>query len=302
MGVALVPEDGTGVDEVLTNAAAALHRAQDRGPSRVEYFEPAMQATVQRRVRMEEALKTAMEREELRVWYQPMVTLTTNAVCGAEALVRWQHGEWGHVAPDEFIPLAESLGIMPRIGDWVLEQALQRLAYWRNNGYPITRISVNAAASQIQRTGWAEHVQQLIERIGVPAYCLEIEITEEGALKDLNAALTTMQSLREWGIRLAIDDFGKGYSSLAYLQQFPINTLKIDKAFINGLPDFAYGRSITEAILAVSRALNFDVVAEGVETEAEANWLRDQQVQEAQGFYFFHPQPAERLEALFGHG
>lgn len=299
MGVALVPEDGTGVDEVLTNAAAALHRAQERSPGQVEYFEPTMQETVQRRVRMEEALKMAMDRDELRVWYQPQVALTTGSVCGAEALVRWQHREWGLVPPADFIPLAESLGIMPRIGDWVLEQALQRLAYWRANGYPIARVSVNAAATQIQQPDWADHVQQTLERIGVPAHCLEIEITEERALRDLDAALTTMESLRARGVRLAIDDFGKGYSSLVYLKQFPINTLKIDKAFISGLPHVPYGRSITEAILAVSRALDFDVVAEGVETKAEADWLKAQAVQEAQGFYYFRPQPPEQIETLF---
>jgi EAL domain-containing protein (putative c-di-GMP-specific phosphodiesterase class I) len=300
MGVALVPEDGSSLDELLTNAATALHRAQEQGRGQIDYFHPAMHEAVQRRVRVEEALKTGMERGELRVWYQPQVDLVTGAICGAEALVRWRHPEWGLVMPEDFIPLSESSGLVARIGDWVLDQALERLAQWHAAGYPIERISVNASPTQLQRPEWAEVVHGMLERTGVPAHCLEIEITEEGVLDNMKDALTTMEWLKALDIRLAIDDFGKGYSSLAYLKQFPIDTLKIDKSFVDGLPDVEYDRSIAEAMLAVARALDFDVVAEGVETTAQAEWLRQRGVRLVQGFLFYRPQPPGKMEMLIG--
>lgn len=300
MGVALVPEDGSSLDGLLTNAATALHRAQEQGRGQIDYFHPAMHEAVQRRVRVEEALKTAMESGELRVWYQPQVDLVTGAICGAEALVRWRHPEWGLIMPEDFIPLSESSGLVTRIGDWVLEQALERFAQWREAGYPVKRISVNASPAQLQRPEWTEFVHALIERTGVPPHCLEIEITEEGVLDNMKEALTTMEWLKALDIRLAIDDFGKGYSSLAYLKQFPIDTLKIDKSFVDGLPEVEYDCSIAEAMLAVARALGFDVVAEGVETTAQAEWLRRRGVPLAQGFLFYRPQPPGKMEMLIG--
>lgn len=298
MGVALVPEDGSALDDLLTNAATALHRAQEQGRGQIDYFQPAMHEAVQRRVRVEEALKTGMETGELRVWYQPQVNLATGAICGAEALVRWRHPEWGLIMPEDFIPLSEASGLVVRIGDWVLEQALERLAQWREAGYPIERVSVNASPAQLQRPEWSEFVHATLERTGVPPHCLEIEITEEGVLDNMKEALTTMEWLKALDIRLAIDDFGKGYSSLAYLKQFPIDTLKIDKSFVDGLPHVEYDCSIAEAMLAVSRALGFEVVAEGVETTAQAEWLRQRGVPLAQGFLFYRPQPPGKMEML----
>ncbi|MEX1081586.1 MAG: EAL domain-containing protein [Halofilum sp. (in: g-proteobacteria)] len=302
MGVALAPGDGTTVDELLTNAATALHRAQEKGRGQIDYFQPAMHEAVQQRVRIEEALKTAIERSELRVWYQSQVTLATGEIHSAEALVRWQHPQWGLLAPAEFIHVAESSGLIVPIGDWVLEQALRRMARWRAAGSPVQRVSVNASAQQLQRPEWPEMVHAMLERTGVPPQCLEIEITEEGVLDNLDDALTTMEWLKELDIRLAIDDFGKGYSSLINLKRFPIDTLKIDKSFVDGLPEMEYDRSITEAVLGVSRALHLQVVAEGVETESQANWLAAHGVELAQGFLFHRPQPPERFEATFGTG
>ncbi len=297
IGIALVPEDGSSVDELLTNAATALHRAQEQGRGHMDYFQPAMHAAVQQRVRIEEALKTATERSELRVWYQSQVALDGGAVRGAEALVRWQHPQWGLLAPAEFIPVAEAAGLVAPIGDWVLEQALRRFARWRDAGHRLDRVSVNASAAQLQRPEWPELVHDMLGRTGVPAQCLEIEITEEGVLDNLDAALTTMEWLKELEVRLAIDDFGKGYSSLVNVKRFPIDTLKIDKAFVDGLPAVEYDRSIAEAILGVSRALGLEVVAEGVETDEQAQWLRERGVQLAQGFLFDRPQPPEQFEA-----
>ncbi len=298
MGVALVPEDGSSLDDLLTKAATALHRAQEQGRGQLDYFHPAMHEAVQRRVRIEEALKDGMKSGELRVWYQPQVDLATGAIRGTEALVRWRHPEWGLIMPDEFIRLSESSGLISRIGDWVLEQALERFAQWHAAGYSVERISVNASPTQLQRPDWSELVHDLLERTGVPPHCLELEITEEGVLDNMKEALTTMEWLKALDVRLAIDDFGKGYSSLAYLKQFPIDTLKIDKGFVAGLPDVEYDCSIVEAMLAVSRAFGFEVVAEGVETTAQAGWLRQRGVPLGQGFLFYRAQPPGKIELL----
>jgi len=296
MGVTLGPEDGTGLEQLLTNAATALHRAQEEGRGQIHYFQPEMHQAVQRRVRVEEALKEAIEREELRVWFQSQVALASGHIAGAEALVRWQHPEWGLVSPGEFIPIAEATGLVVPLGDWVLEQALHQVAAWRAKGYPVQRVSVNVAAAQLQRPDWADHVQAALARSGAPAECLELEITEEGVLANLREAVATMERLKALGIRLAIDDFGTGYSSLAYLKQLPLDTLKIDKAFIDGLPEVEHDRSIAEAILAVADTLGLEVVAEGVETEAQARWLRERGVPWAQGFLFHRPQEPDQLE------
>ncbi|MFA9460275.1 EAL and GGDEF domain-containing protein [Thiohalorhabdus sp. Cl-TMA] len=295
MGVALAPEDGTDLDPLLTNAATALHRAQREGHGQIHYFQPEMHQTVQRRVRLEEALKVAIDQEELRVCYQPQVDLESGAIDGLEALVRWHHPEWGLVSPGEFIPIAEETGLVVQIGDWVLEQALAQLACWRSKGYPLRRVSVNVAAAQLQREDWPRYVAAVLGRTGVPAQCLELEITEEGVLASLEETAETMTRLKGLDIRLAIDDFGTGYSSLAYLKQLPVDTLKVDKAFIDGLPGVEHDRSITEAILAVAGTLGLDVVPEGVEEEAQARWLREKGVRLAQGFLFHRPQDPEQL-------
>ena len=295
VGVALFPEDGTNREGLLTSAATALHRAQGEGESRIQYFSPAMHQTVQRRVRMAEALKGALEQDELEVWYQAKVNLASGSATGLEALVRWRHPDWGLISPAEFIPLAEETGLVGSIGDWVLERALAQCVAWRQAGYSPGRIAVNAAPAQIQQTDWSSRVAAMLEHTGAPAECLEIEVTEESVLANLTEAVTTMNRLKDQGVHLALDDFGTGYSSLAYLKELPLDTLKIDKAFIDGLPDVDHDRSITEAILAVANALDLDVVAEGVETLNQANWLLDHGVRLAQGFLYHKPQEAGQV-------
>ena len=291
MGVTLAPDDATEMEALLTNAATALHRAQAENGGQVHYFRPEMQAAVQQRVRLEEGLKVAIENDELRVWFQPQVDLARRSLEGLEALVRWEHPEWGMVSPGEFIPVAERTGQVVAIGDWVLETALARLAAWRDEGYLLPRVAVNMAAAQLQRPDSPDQVAAALRRHGLPPEKLELEITEEGLMTDPEAVSQVMRRLRALGVRLAIDDFGTGYSSLAYLKTFPVHTLKIDKSFVDGLPGEDDKNSIIEAILAVAGALHQEVVAEGVETGEQAKWLRDRQVTWAQGFYYYRPQP-----------
>ncbi|MQM39324.1 hypothetical protein KBTX_03349 [wastewater metagenome] len=296
VGVALAPTDGRTTDELLTRAATALHRAQQSGRRRIEYFQADMHEQVQRRVRLEEALKVAIDAGELRLWYQPQVDLDSGETVAVEALVRWQHPEWGLVPPAEFIPLAEETGLVVPLGEWVLHEAIAQCAEWRRRGLPVQRIGVNVAAAQLQAADWPDRVAAALDRGGLAPEGLELEITEQGFLADVGATMANIDRLVDMGIQLAIDDFGTGYSSLAYLKRVRARTLKIDKAFIRGLPDDEHDRSIVKAILAVAQAMDMDVLPEGVETMAQAEWLHTHGVHLVQGFLYGRPQPAEALE------
>ncbi|MGM0412992.1 MAG: sensor domain-containing protein [Pseudomonadota bacterium] len=297
MGVTLAPDDGTEMELLLTNAATALHRAQAESGGQVHYFRPEMQEAVRHRVQLEEALKVAIGHDELAVWFQPQVRLTDGAIEAVEALVRWHHPEWGMISPREFIPVAEQTGQVVAIGDWVLEEALRQMSEWRDAGYQLPRLAVNVAAAQLQRPDWRERVEAALKRWSIPPAALELEITEASLLASPSEARATLVRLKEMGVRQAIDDFGTGYSSLAYLKEFPVDTLKIDKAFVDGLPGAEHDHSITEAILAVAGALGQQVVAEGVETGKQADWLRERHVDWAQGFLYYRPMPATELMA-----
>jgi diguanylate cyclase (GGDEF)-like protein len=295
-GVVLAPDDGRDAASLLNGAATALHRAQQEGADEVQYFRPDMQHQVRRRVRLEEALKVAIDQGELRTWYQPQVELATGEVIAAEALVRWEHPAWGLVSPADFIPMAEETGLVVPLGAWVMDQALEQYSEWRSCGLPFRRVAVNVAAAQLVRPAeFYDTVAAALKRTGLPGECLELEVTEQGFLGDVEAAVETIQRLATLDVRLAIDDFGTGYSSLAYLKRLPIQVLKIDKTFVDGLPDHEYDRSIVETILAVADALDIEVVAEGVEHDGQAKWLNGHGVRFAQGFLYSRPKPATEL-------
>lgn len=295
-GIALAPFDGTSVDEVLNNASTALHRAQACPTRPVQFFSKDMGDKASRRLDLEHALKRALEEEELEAWFQPQVSPATGEVLAAEALVRWHHPDWGLVSPSQFIPIAEDSGLVVPLGEWMLAQAIQQVAKWRAQGLPVQRIGVNVAAAQLQSTNFPQKVADQLQQAGLPPHCLELEITEEGLLADVDPALATLHELAEQGTRLAIDDFGTGYSSLAYLKRLPVDTLKIDKAFIDGLPDDDHDRSIVEAVLAVANQMGLETVPEGVETTEQAAWITQQGIRCAQGFLWSRPQPPGELE------
>lgn len=296
IGIALAPADSSEINELLTRAATALHRAQKQGVGSVQYFRPEMGEQTGRRMQLAEALKVAIERDELRIWYQPQVELVTGNIVAVEALVRWQHPEWGLLSPADFIPLAEETGLVVPLGEWVLEEAVNQCVKWRSQGHPIERVGVNVAAAQLQRPELVALTAYILERTGLPPSCLELEITEQSFLDNMERTRDTLNRLADLGVKLSIDDFGTGYSSLAYLKSLPVDTLKIDKAFIDGLPDDEHDSSIVKAILAVAEALGLNVLPEGVETEAQAAWLRDHKVRHGQGFLYSRPQPPAELE------
>ena len=300
VGVALAPMDSNGAEELITGTTAALHRAQALGGGRVQFYQSDMGERAGRRLELEQALKKAIEGEELEVWYQPQVALATGRPVAAEALVRWRHPDWGLVSPGAFIPVAEESGLVVPLGDWVLEQAIRQCAAWRHQGLGIERVGINVAAAQLQGMDLGERVAGVLKETGLPGSCVELEITEEGVLADFDAAWATLERLAELGCHLAIDDFGTGYSSLAYLKRLPVDTLKIDKAFIDGLPADEHDRGIVAAIIAVARALDLALMPEGVETGDQAQWLRDQGVSLGQGFLYARPAPAGEVTAWLG--
>lgn len=297
-GIALAPQDCSRSDDLLTAAANALHRSQDSGWT-IQYFQATMGEQARHWMRLKEGLNEALEREELEVWYQPQVELATGHPVAAEALVRWRHPQWGLVSPGTFIPVAEEVGLIKEIGEWVLSQAADQCAAWREAESPIRRVSINVAPGQIQGPGLAQCLDAVLVHTGLPADALELEVTEDSFLGNIEEARVVLNGLAARGVRLAIDDFGTGYSSLAYLKGLPVDTLKIDKVFVDGLPNHDQDRCIVEAILAVARTLELAVIPEGIETRAQADWFRQQGVRLGQGFLYAKPTPAAEISADF---
>ena len=300
IGVALAPDDATDGDTLIARAATALHRAQEHQHHPIQFFHREIGDKAGRRLELEHELKRAIEQGELQVWYQPQIHLATGEMRSAEALVRWQHPERGIVSPGEFIPVAVEAGLMQPLGEQVLATAMRQLAEWRAQGLGLACVGINVATPQLHQEGLSRQTADLLTATGLPAECLELEITEESFLADLDQAQGVMGALGEQGVRLAIDDFGTGYSSLAYLQRLAVDTLKIDKTFVDGLTGSRSEPSIVEAILAVARQLDLEVVAEGVEEPDQAQWLREQAVPRAQGFLWARPHPPEAIEDLLG--
>lgn len=292
-GISFYPEDAADTKELIQAADTALFRAKECGPGSVELFAPALAERVHRRFEIESELRRAIRKSELQLYYQPQVNSQTGALIGVEALVRWNHPRKGLVPPGEFISLAEESGLIESLGDWVLSCALEQMAQWRTYGQEIPRVAVNIAPQQLV-TGFVDRVKELLLRYQVPADALELEITE-GVLERNEQVLTLLNQLRQIGVQLSIDDFGTGYSSLAHLKHLPVTCFKLDKAFVDGLPEGAFDVAILRAVLALGHSLNIKVLAEGVETEAQFRFLAEQRVDSIQGYFFGKPMSAEGL-------
>jgi diguanylate cyclase (GGDEF)-like protein len=297
IGIALgVPETGQ-PDGLLVNAAAALARAKERGTNGYEFYSPDMNAHAYERLVMESRLHRAIERDEIQVYYQPQVHLVSQRIVGLEALARWNDPESGLIAPATFIPLAEETGLILPIGEAVLRQACRQLKLWHDAGYPSLQLSVNLSARQFRQPDLADRIAVVLAETGLEPDCLDLELTESCIMQDAEIALQTLGQLKAMGVRLSIDDFGTGYSSLIYLRRFPIDTLKIDRAFTQDMMTSADARAIIAAIIAMAAALKLSVIAEGVETEEQMALLLNQKCYLAQGFAFCKPVPAEELTA-----
>lgn len=295
IGVSIYPDDGPDLEALIEGADAAMYRAKDQGRNTVEIFSPALLTQAHERLALESALRHAVDADELVLHYQPKVDLRTGGVCGAEALVRWNHPDKGLLFPGHFVPLAEQSGLMVAMGEYVIAAALEQMQQWRGCGLPPLVMSVNISARQL-RSGLADYIVRALRLTGVDPRCLELELTESAAVESLEITATELDELRAIGVRCSIDDFGTGYCGLSYLSRLPIDVLKIDRSFINAMS--AADASIVTAIIALGHSLGLRVVAEGVETHDQLAYLAERGCDEVQGYLFSKPIPAHEFTRL----
>ncbi|NRT55579.1 two-component system response regulator [Sphaerotilus uruguayifluvii] len=297
VGVSLYPRDSSDAQTLLKYADTALYKAKAAGRNTYCFFSPEMDAQAHERLRLENDLRRAIERGELRVHYQPQFA-ADGRLEGAEALLRWQHPQRGLIGPGEFIPLAEETGLIHVIGDWVLDEACHQARQWHLLGHAGVRVAVNLSVRQLQRHGLDRTVRSALRRSGLAAAQLELEITESSMMDDPEGTLSLLHTLRGIGVQLSVDDFGTGYSSLAYLKRLPLQRLKIDRSFVDGIPDDGDDIAIVEAIVALARKMNLRIVAEGVETGAQRDLLTRLGCDEMQGYLLGRPMAAAEMQAL----
>ncbi|MGE4222345.1 MAG: putative bifunctional diguanylate cyclase/phosphodiesterase [Vicinamibacterales bacterium] len=294
IGVAVASDAHTSGEDIIRDADLAMYRAKNAGGGGYSVFDAALHDAAVRRLRLETDLRRAVEREEFRVWYQPIVSLTTRQVTGVEALVRWQHPERGLLGPGEFLEIAEEVGLIAQIDEWVLKEACLQAREWLRVGTftPQTTVSVNLSARAFAQETLVKHVEDILRDTGCPATSLRLEITESAAIKDAARARAVLASLRTLGVRISLDDFGTGYSSLSYLQSLPLDTLKIDRSFVAGIGTDEDKGEIVKLIVGLALTLRLEIVAEGIETAAHVEYLRALGCQCGQGYFFAKPAEA----------
>jgi diguanylate cyclase (GGDEF)-like protein/PAS domain S-box-containing protein len=302
LGVAEYPDNGTEWAHLTQAAETAVTQAKREGRNTLSFFSKALHQEVQEALAVERDLQFALERQQLVVHYQPQVSAQTQAIVGVEALVRWQHPDWGLVPPARFIPVAEKAGLIRAIGDWVLQQALADTAAWQAAGLPVVPVAVNLSMAQFRHEDLHHTVAQALADSGLPASLLELELTESVAMEDSEFTIATIHRLKQLGVKLSIDDFGTGYSSLSYLKRFAVDKLKIDQSFVQGLTQDADDEAIVSAVIQLAKSLGLDTIAEGVETNEQAIFLRAQGCDEFQGYLFSRPVPAAALAELLANG
>jgi diguanylate cyclase len=296
-GIAITRGTGLDVDGMLREADAALYQAKDDGKGVARRFDPARFAEAEQRRRDEGALRRALSERQFEVHYQPIVDLAGEHTVGVEALVRWRHPERGLLAPAAFLELAEDLGMLPDLGIWVLDQACTQAVQWQREN-PGFELNVNLSASQLSSPHLTEDVRAVLEKTGIPPHLLVLELTETVALTDLAESARVLSSLKTLGVRIALDDFGTGFSSLSHLGALPVDVVKIDRSFVQAMPESATDASVAEAVLQIARTFGLSPVAEGVEDATQAARLRDLDCAQAQGYHFAKPMPAEGVTDL----
>jgi diguanylate cyclase (GGDEF)-like protein/PAS domain S-box-containing protein len=302
IGIGLYPADGRDSQELLKSAGAALYRAKQSGGSNYQFYTADMNALALARLALENQLRWALERKEFRVYYQPQVSINTGQITGMEALVRWQHPELGLVSPSEFIPLAEDTGLIAPIGEWVLRAACAQTRAWHDCGFKSLRVSVNLSPRQFQQPDLVLVVERILKETGLDGASLELEVTESSVMKNAETAIRTLGELKAMGIKISIDDFGSGYSSLSYLKYLPIDVLKIDQSFVSDMTGDPKDAAIVMAIIQLAHSLQLKVIAEGVETDEQLHFLRLLSCDELQGYLFCRPIPVEAFENLLLEG
>jgi diguanylate cyclase (GGDEF)-like protein len=298
IGISLFPEHSDSPEILMNHADTALYKAKDKGRGCFAYFSEDLTLAARKRIDLEARLRKAINQEDLRVFYQPQVDISSGRIIGAEALVRWQDQTEGLIAPDQFIPIAEETGLIMAIGEWVLHETCRQGRKWIDEGLPSLTLAVNVSPMQFRRCDINAVATRILIETDFPANQLELELTESGLMENQDKAVAILNNLRAQGIRLVIDDFGTGYSSLAYLKRFPLDVLKIDKSFIDDIPFLKEDMEIAATIIAMGRTLGFKVLAEGVETPEQLAFLRGKGCDSYQGYIKSQPLPAEAFAAF----
>ncbi len=299
-GISLYPQDGADVETLLRNADAAMYRAKDHGRNNFQFYTSEMNERISERLNLENSLRRAVERKELVLNYQQKVDLRTGAICGAEALVRWNHPELGFLRPERFIPLAEETGLILAIGEWVIREACRQVRAWLDAGLKPGVVSVNLSARQFRQDGLVRAVSRILEETGVDPRHLELELTESTVMHNVQNGIAILHGLKSLGIALSVDDFGTGYSSLSYLKDLPIDVLKIDRSFVR---DIGAGEGdddgvLAQAIISLGHSLHLQVIAEGIESDAQLRFLKRHGCDHGQGFFYGEPVPCEAFTRL----
>ncbi len=302
IGVAVYPSESTDADTLIEHADIAMYRAKKLGRNNFQFFSPAMNEESLERVRIEGALRNAVERDEFVLYYQPQIDMKTGKVCGMEALIRWQHPELGMVPPGRFISIAEETGMIVAIGAWVLRTACAQNKAWQDAGFDKLRVAVNLSARQFGAADLIDKLAGVLLDTGLEPKYLELELTESLFMSDITPAVELLHRMKALGVNLSIDDFGTGYSSLSYLWRFPIDVLKIDRSFVADITRDANDEAIVTSIIALAHNLKLAVIAEGVETQEQLDYLRRHGCDEMQGYYFSKPLPAHEFEQLLREG
>ncbi|WP_144144445.1 EAL domain-containing protein [Paraburkholderia sp. BCC1884] len=302
MGASLFPQDGEDAETLMKKSDLAMYRAKDMGRNTFQFYQPEMNASAGVRLNLERRLRRALRDNEFLLHYQPQVDIETGQIVGTEALVRWRDPEFGLIAPSAFIPLAEESGLIGPLSEWVLREACRQNKAWQDEGLPPARVSVNLSARVFQQRDIAKLVMQVLAETGLEPQYLELELTESTIMRNAEEAVSMLNELHALGIGLAIDDFGTGYSSLSYLKRFPVDRLKIDRSFVSDIGVSGDDETITSAIIALAHSLKLQVIAEGVETSAQLDFLKERACDEMQGFYFAKPLTTEAISELLQGG
>nr|WP_144927946.1 EAL domain-containing protein [Paenibacillus bovis] len=299
IGISVYPDDGLDTKTIIKNADAAMYHIKETGKNNYQFFNAGIDHYLQRKLAVEKQLRSAIENDELTLYYQPQLDLQTMKVAGVEALIRWDNKELGTVSPAEFIPIAEETNLIKTLGEWVLTEACRQNKQWQNAGFNKIKVAVNISIKQFNEADFVDTVAKVLAATNLEATYLELEITEGIAISDPQIAINKLHQLKELGVTISIDDFGTGYSSLSYLQKYPIDLIKIDQSFLKGILTNKENTAIVVTILSMAQHLNLDVIAEGVETESEFQYLLSTSCNLAQGYYIGHPQSADEIQKEF---
>jgi len=299
IGIAMYPDDGKDFGTLLKNADTAMYRSKEMGRQTFQFYTHEMSLKAMQRLDLENQIRDGLKNEEFVVYYQPKVNLISGQCLGMEALVRWNHPEKGIVSPFEFIPLAEETGLIIQLDEWVMRSACQQFKKWRDTGYLVNNLSVNVSARHFKEGGLLAHCKKIIEQSELAFKYLEIELTESALVDNYTSAKEILNEIHQMGIRIALDDFGTGYASMSYLKDFPFDTIKLDRSFVQGVPDDIESAAIVKAMIQLAEALKLNIVAEGIETEPQKTFLTDHGCTYGQGFLWSKPVPADEFEKNF---